>query len=209
MIANLTITSPKNVTAATWVRYFFLCTSSLIKCTCPRLLIPPGKFSEVCTNFLKSWISSCLELNRRQPAPFISSNYKKMWETTGCLYVVGQNPKGQLCVKENIMAVSLRIRCSLRRFTLEKTGLSQRDFVMRLNNNKRRFSLPYLAASSKVRYFPDNDSSGKKLILFLLLCCDQYTVFWWLPQSQKIPTFKSSNYLLFLSNPVISAFNAV
>lgn len=117
IIANLAVKSPKNVT---WVRYFFLCTSSLTKCTHPPPLISPGKFSEVCTNFLKSWISSCLELNRRQLAPFISSNYKKMWETTGCLYGVGQSPKGQLCVKENIMAVSLRIRCSPRRFTLHK-----------------------------------------------------------------------------------------
>ena len=99
-------------------------TPSLIEYTHPSLLLSSGKFSEVCTKFLKSWISSCLELNRSQLAPFISSNYKKMWETTGCLYGVGQSPKGQPCVKDYIVSMSLRIRCNPGRFRLDKTYLN-------------------------------------------------------------------------------------
>lgn len=70
------------------------------------------------------------------------------------------------------------------------------------------FSLPYLAAPSKVRYFHDNDSSGGKLNFFFYFCARINTQFFvGFPKSQKITTFKFSNYLLFLSNPVIS-FNA-
>lgn len=123
IIDNLAIKSPKNVTAATWFRYFFLCTSCLPDWIRAPITphLSPGKFSEVCTKFSKSWISSCLELNRSQLAPLISSNYKKMWEITGYLYGVGQSPKGHQCVKECIVAMSLRMRCNPGRFRLDKT----------------------------------------------------------------------------------------
>lgn len=59
------------------------------------------------------------------------------------------------------MRMSLGIRCNPGSFRLDKTYLnvvSRSEFKM--------FFLPYLAVSSKVRYFHDNDSSGRKINIF-------------------------------------------
>lgn len=101
---------PKNVTTATQFRYFSLSTSSL----------PNGKHTPITRLFFWQvfWgvyqvleeLNIILPWVKQEPAGTIyPSNYKKMWETTGCLYGVGQSPKGQPCVKDYIMAMSLEL----------------------------------------------------------------------------------------------------
>lgn len=126
IIAKLFIKSPKNVTTATRFRYIFLYTSSLPDwiCTHPSLLISfSWKVFWGVYQILED-LNVILRWVKRKPAgPIYLFKLQENVRSNRVSRRGWAEPKGQLCVKACIMAMSLRIRCNLGRFKLDKTYL--------------------------------------------------------------------------------------